>query len=117
MPPAVSSRMHKPPLSNPLQHLNAPHTIAQSHYPSQSTNIPNTFNSQPGFGHSSALNGGISTFNPSSAYGGSAFSTGAGASSAFNGGVLGGQGQGLASVAAQQGFARGAAMQEHTHQE
>ncbi|KAK5119970.1 hypothetical protein LTR85_007046 [Meristemomyces frigidus] len=117
MPPAVSSRMHQPHMSNPFQHLNAPHTIAQSHYPSQSTNIPNTFNSQPGFGHSSALNGGISPFNPSSAYGGSAFSTGAGASSAFNGGVLGGQGQGLASVAAQQGFARGAAMQEHTHQE
>lgn len=38
---------------------------------------------------------------------------GAGAST-FNGGVLTGQGgQGLASVAAQQGFARGAAMQEH----
>ncbi len=37
------------------------------------------------------------------------------AASTFNGGVLGGQGQGLASVAAQQGFARGAAMQEHSH--
>lgn len=112
--------MHAPHMSNPFQHLNTPHTIAQSHYPSQSqpanTNIPQTFTQH-------ALNGGISPFNPSSAYGGSAFSTGAGASSAFNGGghVLGGQGQGngqgLASVAAQQGFARGAAMQEVTHQE
>jgi len=115
MPPAVG-RMHPSHMSNPFQHLNAQHSIPQSHYQTQSNHMPNSFNAQHAFGQSS-LNGGISPFNPSSAYGGSAFSTGAGASSAFNGGVLGGQGQGLASVAAQQGFARGAAMQEHTHQE
>lgn len=102
-------------MSNPFAHLNPQHSIPQSsHYQSQSTHIPNSFGGQHAFG-TQALNGGISPFNPSSAYGGSAFSTGA-AGSTFNGGVLGGQGQGLASVAAQQGFARGAAMQEHTHQ-
>ncbi|EMC97092.1 hypothetical protein BAUCODRAFT_67865 [Baudoinia panamericana UAMH 10762] len=102
-------------MSNPFQQLNQHHAIPQTaHYQSQSTHIPNTFNSQQSFG-SNALNGGISAFQPASAYGGSAFSTGA-AGATFNGGMLSGQGQGLASVAAQQGFARGAAMQEHTHQ-
>ncbi|KAK4926343.1 CCR4-NOT core DEDD RNase subunit [Elasticomyces elasticus] len=118
MAPAVG-RMHPSHMSNPFQQLNQHHAIPQSaHYQSQSqsqsTHMPNTFASQHNFA-SNALNGGISPFNPSSAYGGSAFTTGA-ASGAFNGGILGGQGQGLASVAAQQGFARGAAMQEHTHQ-
>lgn len=114
MPPAVG-RMHPSHMSNPFANLNPQHTIPQSsHYQSQPSQIPSSFSSQPAFG-SNVLNGGISPFNPSSAYGGSAFSTGA-TTSSFNGGVLGGQGQGLASVAAQQGFARGAAMQEHTHQ-
>ncbi|TKA31008.1 hypothetical protein B0A50_01976 [Salinomyces thailandicus] len=128
MPPAVG-RMHPSHMSNPFQHLNAQHTIPQSHY--QAPNIPNTFgsgqNAAQAFGGGAAqsmLNGGISPFNPSSAYGGTAFSTGAGQTSSFNGngGFGGGQGQGLASVAAQQGFARGAAMQEsnllqsHQHQ-
>lgn len=86
-----------------------------SHYQSQSQHLANNFNPQHAFG-TSALNGGISPFNPSSAYGGAAFSNIPGTGgAAFNGGVLGGQGQGLASVAAQQGFARGAAMQEHQH--
>lgn len=115
--------MHPSHMSNPFTNLNPHHSISQnSHYQSQATQVPTTFNAQHAFA-SNPLNGGISPFNPSSAYGGSAFSTGAGASSfnagtgsAFNGGALGGQGQGLASVAAQQGFARGAAMQEHTHQ-
>jgi len=102
-------------MSNPFAHLNPQQSIPQSsHYQSQSSHIPNSFNSQHDFS-SNTLNGGISPFNPSSAYGGSAFSTGA-ATSTFNGGMLAGQGQGLASVAAQQGFARGAAMQESTHQ-
>lgn len=114
MPPAVS-RMHPSHMSNPFAHLNPQHSIPQSsHYQSQSTQLPNTFNSQHGFGNS-ALNGGISPFNPSgSPYAGSAFS--AGGASTFNGGMLGGQGQGLGSAAAQAGFARGAAMQEHGHQ-
>ncbi|KAK3075232.1 CCR4-NOT core DEDD RNase subunit [Teratosphaeriaceae sp. CCFEE 6253] len=116
MPPATG-RMHPSHMSNPFQQLNQHHAIPPSaHYSSQSqsNHIPHTFGSQPSFG-SNALNGGISPFNPSSAYGGSAFTTGA-ASGAFNGSMLGAHGQGLASVAAQQGFARGAAMQEHTHQ-
>ncbi|KAK3717780.1 CCR4-NOT core DEDD RNase subunit [Vermiconidia calcicola] len=116
MPPAVS-RMHPSHMSNPFQHLNPQHSIPQqsSHYQSQSQHLPNTFNPQHAFA-SGALNGGISPFNPASAYGGSAFSNMPGTGgSTFNGGVLGGQGQGLASVAAQQGFARGAAMQEHSH--
>lgn len=101
-------------MSNPFAHLNPQHSIPQSsHYQSQSTHIPNSFASQQNFA-ANALNGGISPFNPSSAYGGSAFSTGA-TGTTFNAGMLGGQGQGLASVAAQQGFARGAAMQESTH--
>ncbi|KAK4569943.1 CCR4-NOT core DEDD RNase subunit [Recurvomyces mirabilis] len=111
----MAPRMHQPHMSNPFQGMNPHHAIPQSsHYPSQSTHLPGSFNSQHGFG-ANALNGGISPFQPPSAYGGTAFSTGAGAST-FNGGMLGGQGQGLASVAAQQGFARGAAMQEHSHQ-
>lgn len=114
MPPAAG-RMHPSHMSNPFQQLNQHHAIQNSHYQPQPTQIPNSFNTQHSFG-GSALNGGISPFNPTSAYGGTAFSTGAGAASSFNGGILGGQGQGLASVAAQQGFARGAAMQEHTHQ-
>lgn len=116
MPPAVS-RMHPSHMSNPFQHLNPQHSIPQqnSHYQSQSQHLPGSFNPQHAFA-SSALNGGISPFNPGSAYGGSAFSNMPGTGgSTFNGGVLGGQGQGLASVAAQQGFARGAAMQEHSH--
>lgn len=115
MPPAVS-RMHPSHMSNPFAHLNPQHSIPQtSHYPSQSTQLPNTFNSQHGFGNS-ALNGGISPFNPSgSPYVSSAFGAG-GAASTFSGGMLGGQGQGLGSAAAQAGFARGAAMQEHGHQ-
>jgi CCR4-NOT transcription complex subunit 7/8 len=54
----------------------------------------------------------MSAFNTSSQYGASAFTPG---SSGFNGGMLAGQGQGLSSAAAQAGFARGAAMQEHSH--
>jgi CCR4-NOT transcription complex subunit 7/8 len=109
---------HVPSQSNPFQHVNQHHSIPPaSHYQAQSTHLPNNFNPPQGFGSSNALNGGISPFNPTSAYGGSAFSTGASAASTFNGGsMLGGQGQGLASVAAQQGFARGAAMQDHAHQ-
>lgn len=112
MPPAVG-RMHHSHMSNPFAHLNPQHSIPQSsHYQSQTSHIPNSFNSQA-FGNS-ALNGGISPFNPTSPYGGGAFSTAAG-SNTFNGGMLGGQGQGLGSAAAQAGFARGAAMQEHSN--
>lgn len=98
------SRMHPSHMSNPFAHLNPQQN---SHYPLQQAG----FNSQHGFG-SATLNGGISPF-PSSSYGAGAFAPGAGGS-VFNGGSLPGQGQGLASVAAQQGFARGAAMQEHS---
>ena len=113
MPPQVG-RMHHSHPSNPFQHLNSQHSIPQSSYQSQTSHLPGSFTSQPSFG-GSAINGGISPFPSSSAYGASAFTPGAG-SSVFNGGAIGGQGQGqgLASVAAQQGFARGAAMQEHT---
>jgi hypothetical protein len=113
MPPQVG-RMHHSHPSNPFQHLNSQHSIPQSSYQSQASHLPGSFTSQPSFG-GSAINGGISPFPSSSAYGASAFTPGAG-SSVFNGGAIGGQGQGqgLASVAAQQGFARGAAMQEHT---
>lgn len=113
MPPQVG-RMHHSHPSNPFQHLNSQHSIPQSSYQSQASHLPGSFTSQPSFG-GSAINGGISPFPASSAYGASAFTPGAG-SSVFNGGAIGGQGQGqgLASVAAQQGFARGAAMQEHT---
>ena len=109
--------MHHSHMSNPFQHMNPQHTIPQqtTHYQTQSQHLPGAFNPQNAFG-TNALNGGISPFTPSSAYGGSAFSNMPGTTgSGFNGGVLGGQGQGLASVAAQQGFARGAAMQEHSH--
>lgn len=110
MPPQVS-RMHPSHMSNPFAHLNPQHSIPQSSYQAQASHMPGSFNSQHGFG-SGSLNGGISPF-PSSSYGANAFTPGA-SSSVFNGGALGGQGQGLASVAAQQGFARGAAMQEHS---
>ena len=114
MPPAVG-RMHPSHMSNPFAHLNPQHTILQaSHYQSPSTHIPNSFNTQHAFGNS-ALNGGISPFNPSSSYGNGAFGTGAGGST-FESGIMGSQGQGLGSAAAQAGFARGAAMQEHGHQ-
>jgi CCR4-NOT transcription complex subunit 7/8 len=112
MAPPVG-RMHNPNMSNPFQHLNTQHSIPQSHYQSQSTHLPNSFNVQHAFGQPSALNGGISPFNPASAYGGSAFTTGG--ATTFNGGML--QGQGLASEAAQRSFARVAALQEHTAQE
>lgn len=111
MPPQVS-RMHPSHMSNPFVHLNAQHSIPQSSYQSQPSHLPGSFNSQPGFG-GTAINGGISPFPSSSTYGANAFTPGA-SSSVFNGGAIGGQGQGLASVAAQQGFARGAAMQEHS---
>ncbi|EME43596.1 hypothetical protein DOTSEDRAFT_72832 [Dothistroma septosporum NZE10] len=114
MPPAVG-RMHPSHMSNPFAHLNPQHSIPQtSHYQSQTSHLPSTFNSQHAFGNS-ALNGGISPFNPSSPYGTSAFSAGGGTST-FNSAMLSGQGQGLGSAAAQAGFARGAAMQEHGHQ-
>ncbi|CAK3935566.1 ribonuclease H [Lecanosticta acicola] len=109
MPPAVG-RMHHSHMSNPFAHLNPQHSIPQSHY--QNSQMPNSFNTQA-FGNS-ALNGGISPFNPTSPYGGTAFSAAAG-SNTFNGSMLGGQGQGLGSAAAQAGFARGAAMQEHNN--
>jgi CCR4-NOT transcription complex subunit 7/8 len=102
-------------MSNPWQHVNPQQSMPQtSHYQTPSQHLPGGFNPQNAFG-TSALNGGISPFNPTSAYGGNAFSNMPGAGGSFNGGILGGQGQGLASVAAQQGFARGAAMQEHSH--
>lgn len=118
MPQAAVGRMHPSHMSNPFAHLNPQHSIPQpSQYPTQSAQLANSFNPQNAFG-SSALNGGISPFNPSSPYGGSAFSTAGGAP--FNGGMIGGghghgQGQGLGSQAAQEGFARGAAMQAHGH--
>lgn len=107
MPPAVGTRMHMSQPSNPFVNLNQQHAHYQSQ--SQSAHIPN----YQSFGNS-ALNGGISPFNPGAAYGGlgaSAFSAAAGTST-FNGSILGGPGQGLGSAAAQAGFARGAAMQE-----
>jgi CCR4-NOT transcription complex subunit 7/8 len=109
-------RMHASQPSNPFVNLNQQHALSQNSYASQSSHLPGgAFTSQHAFGNT-ALNGGISPFNPSSPYGSSAFSTGAGAS-AFTSGMLGGgQGQGLGSAAAQAGFARGAAMQEHGHQ-
>lgn len=85
--------------------------MPQSTYQSQASQLPGSFNAQHGFG-SGSING-ISPFATSGAYGTSAFTPGAG-STGFSNGVLSGQGQGLASVAAQQGFARGAAMQEHS---
>ncbi|WPG97316.1 Hypothetical protein R9X50_00009000 [Acrodontium crateriforme] len=120
MPPAVG-RMHPSHMSNPFASLNPPPAAHQSsqHYSSQSGHVPAGFGSQQAAFPTHALNGGLSAFNPQSQYGASAFS---GAASAFNAGgpafsgPLGGQGQGLGSVAAQQGFARGAAMQEHTQQ-
>ena len=110
MPPQVG-RMHASHLSNPFAHLNPQHSIPQSTYQSQASQLPGSFNAQHGFG-SGSING-ISPFATSGAYGTSAFTPGAG-STGFSNGVLSGQGQGLASVAAQQGFARGAAMQEHS---
>ena len=109
MPPQVS-RMHPSHMSNPFVHLNSQNSIPQSSYQSHTSHLPGSFSSQPSFGGAS-----IAPFPSSATYGASAFTPGAG-SSVFNGGTIGaqGQGQGLASVAAQQGFARGAAMQEHT---
>lgn len=104
MPPQVS-RMHQSHMSNPFAHLNP----QQSTIPQQPYQPPNF--SQHGFGSGSLNGAGMASF-PASTYGASAFTPGAG-SSVFNGGGIAGQGQGLASVAAQQGFARGAAMQEH----
>jgi hypothetical protein len=109
MPPQVS-RMHPSHMSNPFVHLNSQNSIPQSSYQSHTSHLPGSFSSQPSFGGTT-----IAPFPSSATYGASAFTPGAG-SSVFNGGTIGaqGQGQGLASVAAQQGFARGAAMQEHT---
>ncbi|KAM3417567.1 hypothetical protein BST61_g5803 [Cercospora zeina] len=106
MAPPVG-RMHISQPSNPFVNLNQQHQHYQSQ--TQSSHLPN----YQSFGNS-ALNGGISPFNPSSPYGtlgASAFSASAGTAT-FNGGILGGPGQGLGSAAAQAGFARGAAMQE-----
>lgn len=100
MPTSTMSRMHPSHMSNPFAHLNPQHTIQPSHYQTQS--IPTGFNSQHVF------RGSLNSF--PSTYGANAFT----ASSVFSGGALPGQGQGLASIAAQQGFARGAAMQEHS---
>ncbi|GAB7362447.1 hypothetical protein MBLNU230_g2769t1 [Neophaeotheca triangularis] len=117
MPPALG-RMHPSHMSNPFAHLNpSQNSVPQqgSHYPSQS--LPFNANAAPAGGNgfsSSTLNGGISPFAPSGSYGGSAFGAGTGSASFGSAGMVRGQGQGLASVAAQQGFARGAAMQEHT---
>ncbi|KXT02274.1 hypothetical protein AC578_5069 [Pseudocercospora eumusae] len=115
MPPAVG-RMHPSHMSNPFANLNQHHHIPQtSHYQSQPTQLPASYTSQNAFGNS-ALNAGISPFNPSSSYGASAFGQ-ASMNPPFNGGIIGaGHGQGLGSAAAQAGFARGAAMQEHGHQ-
>lgn len=118
MPPAVG-RMHPSHMSNPFANLNpSQNSVPQqgSHYPSQSH--PFNANGAPtastgGF-TGSTLNGGISPFAPSGSYGGSAFGAGTGSASFGTAGMVRNQGQGLASVAAQQGFARGAAMQEHT---
>ena len=109
MPPQVS-RMHPSHMSNPFVHLNSQNSIPQSSYQSHTSHLPSSFTSQPSFGGTT-----ISPFPTSATYGASAFTPGA-ATSVFNGSTIGaqGQGQGLASVAAQQGFARGAAMQEHT---
>lgn len=109
MPPQVS-RMHPSHMSNPFVHLNSQNSIPQSSYQSHTSHLPGSFSSQPSFGGTT-----IAPFPSSATYGASAFTPGAG-SSVFNGGTISaqGQGQGLASVAAQQGFARGAAMQEHT---
>lgn len=98
-------RMHSSQPSNPFVSYN-PQQTQQPNYASQSANLP-PFN----------LNAGITPFNPSSAYGSAAFGAAAGTSS-FTPGVMAGpgQGQGLGSAAAQAGFARGAAMQEHSHQ-
>jgi hypothetical protein len=109
MPPQVS-RMHPSHMSNPFVHLNSQNSIPQSSYQGHTSHLPGSFGSQPSFSGTT-----IAPFPSSATYGASAFTPGAG-SSVFNGGTIGaqGQGQGLASVAAQQGFARGAAMQEHT---
>jgi hypothetical protein len=109
MPPQVS-RMHPSHMSNPFVHLNSQNSIPQSSYQSHTSHLPGSFTSQPSFGGTT-----ISPFPAAATYGASAFTPGA-STSVFNGGTIGaqGQGQGLASVAAQQGFARGAAMQEHT---
>jgi len=109
MPPQVS-RMHPSHMSNPFVHLNSQNSIPQSSYQGHTSHLPGSFGSQPSFGGTA-----IAPFPSSATYGASAFTPGAG-SSVFNGGTISaqGQGQGLASVAAQQGFARGAAMQEHT---
>lgn len=91
--------------SNPFVNLNQQQ---HQHYQSQSQSA-HMANYQS-FGNS-ALNGGISPFNPNAPYAGlgaSAFSA-TGGSTTFNGVSMG---QGLGSAAAQAGFARGAAMQE-----
>lgn len=103
-------RMHSSQPSNPFVSYNQQQQqqAQQSNYASQTTSLP-PFN----------LNANITPFNPStaSAYGSGAFGASAGTSSFTPGMMAGpGQGQGLGSAAAQAGFARGAAMQEHNHQ-
>lgn len=104
MPPAVS-RFAPQNLSNPFAHLNQ-HAIHQSphlQHPNQNIQAQN-LGGHPGFGGANPNN--VNIFAPTSA--GSGLPAGFG----VGGGLGGGGGTGLASHAAQMGFAHGAALQQ-----
>lgn len=109
MPPAVS---RYPPhnVSNPFQHLNQQHALQSAHFHSVNAGVQNqNIGQQPGFGGGNP-NGNMNIFGPATSNASLAGGFG-------GGGGLGGGGTGLASHAAQMGFAHGAALQQQREHE
>ncbi|EKG15919.1 Ribonuclease CAF1 [Macrophomina phaseolina MS6] len=109
MPPAVS---RYPPhnVSNPFQHLNQQHALQSAHFHSVNAGVQNqNMGQQPGFGGGNP-NGNMNIFGPATSNASLAGGFG-------GGGGLGGGGTGLASHAAQMGFAHGAALQQQREHE
>lgn len=103
MPPAVRYPPHN--VSNPFQHLNQQHALQSAHFNSVNAGVQNqNIGQQPGFGGGNP-NGNINIFGPATSHAGLAGGFG-------SGGGLAGGGTGLASHAAQMGFAHGAALQQ-----
>ncbi|KAK4979576.1 CCR4-NOT core DEDD RNase subunit [Elasticomyces elasticus] len=104
MAPTIG-RMHSSQPSNPFANLNNPPMAPSSHYQQHNPSLSQTTMSHPAFGASN-LNGGINPFAPAAGGMGSIAGN-------YGGGNFGvGDGTGLASDRAKQGFRHGAALQE-----
>ncbi|KAF2087596.1 ribonuclease H-like protein, partial [Saccharata proteae CBS 121410] len=113
MPPTVS-RYPAHNVSNPFQHLNQQHALQQASHLQQHANAGlqgQNMGGHPGFGAGNP-NGNINIFGPAA---GNAGTGGFGGGAGLGGG--GGGGTGLASHAAQMGFAHGAALQQQRDHE